>query len=229
MEPQNQNQNGKKATLESLYALLQKGEEDAQKRSEEFSQSLKESEEKFNREMKEMREADQKRSEEFDRDLKKSREEFDRKMDKMREEIGGIGHSNGDVAEEYFQNAFQDNPALNGQIYDKVSFNLHTKNKKKQIEGEFDLVMLNEESAAIIEIKYHLEKGNIEKVLKKALNRVKTFKALYPEYENHKLYLGIAALSFKENVENVIHKEGIAVIKQIGDKMVINSKNLKEF
>jgi hypothetical protein len=65
--------------------------------------------------------------------------------------------------------------------------------------------------------------------LKKALNRVKTFKALYPEYENHKLYLGIAALSFKENVEDIIRQEGIAVIKQIGDKMVINSENLKEF
>ncbi|MCL1833654.1 MAG: hypothetical protein FWG49_04040 [Leptospirales bacterium] len=269
MERRIKNQNEKKATLESLYALLQKGEEDAQKRTEEFDRDLKKSREEFDRGMKEsaekfdremkksaeefdrkmkkMREDDQKRSKEFSQSLKESEEkfnremkemreddqkrseEFDRKMDKMREEIGGIGHSNGDVAEEYFQNAFQDNPALNGQIYDKVSFNLHTKNKKKQIEGEFDLVMLNEESAAIIEIKYHLEKGNIEKVLKKALNRVKTFKALYPEYENHKLYLGIAALSFKENVENIIRQEGIAVIKQIGDKMVINSEHLKEF
>jgi hypothetical protein len=224
MKNQIKPQNQEKATLESLYALLEKGERDAQKRTKEFSRSLKESEEKFNREMKE------------------SREEFNRKIAEINEMvlkndelIGGIGNSNGNVAEEYFRNAFKDDPTLNGQIYDTVSFNLHTKNKKKQIEGEFDLVLLNEESVAIIEIKYNLktdryfENGKMKNKFEKILNKINTFKALYPVYENHKFYLGIAALSFEKEIEERIIKEGIAVIKQAGDKMIINSENLKTF
>ena len=223
-KPQNQSKNEKRITLKSLYALLDKGERDAQKRSEEFDRDLKKS------------------REEFDQRMKESEEKFNRKIAEINEMvlkndelIGGIGNSNGNVAEEYFRNAFKDDPTLNGQIYDTVSFNLHTKNKKKQIEGEFDLVLLNEESVAIIEIKYNLktdryfENGKMKDKFEKILNKINTFKALYPVYENHKFYLGIAALSFEKEIEDRIIKEGIAVIKQAGDKMIINSKNLKEF
>jgi hypothetical protein len=60
-------------------------------------------------------------------------------------------------------------------------------------------------------------------------NKVETFKAFYPEYKNYKFYLGIASLSFRKNIEKILQEEGIAVIKQVGDKVVINSENLKTF
>ena len=264
MEPQNQSKNQEKITLESLYALLRKGEEDAQKRLAEFDRRLKKMEEdnqkrskesdrhfkkreedaqkrseKFDRESEKSREEFDQRmkesSERFDRDLKKSREEFDKKFDKMVIEIGGIGNSNGNVAEKYFQTAFQKNPALNGQKYDTVNLNMYTNNKKLGLEGEYDIVLLNEESVAIIEAKYHLKmnhyfkNGAMKDEFKKILNKIETFKTLYPVYKDHKFYLGIAALSFEKEIEARIIKEGIAVIKQVGDKMVINSENLKEF
>jgi Holliday junction resolvase-like predicted endonuclease len=146
-------------------------------------------------------------------------------------QLGSIGNSNGDVAEEYFQNAFKKNPTLNGEIFNEIDFNLKLSLKKGQISSEYDIVMVNKKSVAIIEIKYHFElkKADLQNVLSKLLNKIETFKAFYPEYKKHKFYLGIASLSFRKNIEKIIQGTGIAIIKQVGDKMVINSENLKAF
>jgi len=161
---------------------------------------------------------------EEDRQLRESLKEVSR-------QLGSIGNSNGDVAEEYFQNAFKKNPTLNGEIFNEIDFNLKLSLKKGQISSEYDIVMVNKKSVAIIEIKYHFElkKADLQNVLSKLLNKIETFKAFYPEYKKHKFYLGIASLSFRKNIEKIIQGTGIAIIKQVGDKMVINSENLKAF
>jgi hypothetical protein len=64
---------------------------------------------------------------------------------------------------------------------------------------------------------------------KELLQKAEKFRKFLPEYNNLKLYLGIASLSFRKITEKKIMAEGIAVIKQIGDKMVIYDKNLKVF
>ena len=77
----------------------------------------------------------------------------------------------------------------------------------------------------IIEIKYKADSDDIETLLKKAL----TFKKLFPEYVNYELYLGLAGFSMNKKVEKEALKKGIAVIKQVGDTMVINDEHLKVF
>jgi hypothetical protein len=221
-------QKQEKITLESLYAFLdesskrsdleyKKMQEEAKKRSKEFRLDHTE----FRREMRELRES----MKETDHQIK----ETAKTVREVTKQLGGIGNSNGDVAEEYFQNAFKKNPKLNGEIYKQVNFNVIPRPINGQKEDEYDIVLSNGKSITIIEIKYHLKKSDTKDVLSKILNKIETFKAFYPECENHKFYLGIASLSFKENVEKIIQEAGIAVIKQVGDKMVINSENLKAF
>ena len=239
MKPKNE----EKITIESLYALLDKGERDAQKRSEEFNRDLKESSEKFDRDLK-------KSEEKFNRDLKKSEEKFNREWQKIKElqeetarqmektdeklremgiNVGGIGNSNGDVAEEYFINAFKEKPMLNGETYDVIKPNLRPlaeeRQKRNEYNDEYDIYLENDKSTAIIEIKYNVENSDINSLLEKGRN----FRNYLPSYANHKLYLGIASLSFRKTDEDAILKEGIAVIKQESDKMVINTEYLKEF
>jgi hypothetical protein len=153
----------------------------------------------------------------------------DEKIHEVSRQLGCIGNSNGDMAEEYFQSSFTKNPKLNGEMYDAVSFNVTPVVKKGQKGAEYDIVLVNGKSVAIIEIKYHLKKDDMKEALSKALSQVETFKEFYPEYASYKFYLGMASLSFGKSVENIIQKAGIAVIKQVGDKMVINSENLKVF
>jgi hypothetical protein len=97
--------------------------------------------------------------------------------------------------------------------------------RPEECDDEYDIFLLNNKSAAIIEIKYNVRKNNIEELLQKAEN----FRKLLPKYSNLKLYLGIASLSFRKITEKKIMEEGIAVIKQVGDKMVVYDKNLKVF
>ena len=221
-----QNKNGEKITLDTLYAYLHESSKESDREFKEFRESMKElreSQKETDRQMKELRE--------FQKETALQMQETDKKIREVTGELGGIGNSNGDFAEEYFQNAFLNDPKLNGEIYNRVSFNLNTRstNGQKQQKDEYDIVLSNEESVAIIEIKYHLRKENMENILSKVLNKIETFKAFFPAYKNHKFYLGIASLSFKKNIEDIILQEGIAVIKQVGGKMVINSENLKVF
>jgi len=235
-----------------MKLFLKEMREETKRRSEETKKRLEEAK-KRSEEDKKLSKEDKKLSEEAKKYFKESKREWaeirrsmretDRRMEetdlqmketnaKIREvgrQLGGIGNSNGDIAEEYFQNAFTKNPKLNGEIYDELNFNVRPRPKKGQKEDEYDIVMVNGESVAIIEIKYHLEKNDMKEALSKILNKIETFKAFYPEYENYKFYLGIASLSFSKNIENIIRQAGIAVIKQAGGKMVINSENLKVF
>ena len=206
--------NSEKPTLESLWTYLRET-------SKEFKQMVKETD-------RQLKETDR-QLKETDRQLKASMKKTDEELRKVIKEIGGIGNSNGDMAEEYFQNAFKKSPKLNGEKFDEVDFNVRPRPKKGQKSDEYDIVLVNGKSVALIEIKYHLKRKDMDEALGKAFSKIETFKAFYPEYENYKFYLGMASLSFKENVEDIIQKAGIAVIKQVGNKMVINSENLKVF
>ena len=86
-------------------------------------------------------------------------------------------------------------------------------------------MLINGKTAGIVEVKYKARKDDIAKTLKK----VTTFRAIFPEYKNHKIYLAIAALAINETLERECNKQGIAVIKQVGEKVVVFDKNLKAF
>jgi len=72
----------------------------------------------------------------------------------------------------------------------------------------------------------------INEILQKtneSLQKAENFRKFLPRYNDRKLYLGIASLSFMKVTESKIMERGIAVIKQVGDKMVVYDKNLKVF
>ena len=48
-------------------------------------------------------------------------------------------------------------------------------------------------------------------------------------YQNHKVYLGVSSKIFDEEIETKCKENGIAVIKQVGDMVVIHDDNLKTF
>jgi len=164
------------------------------------------------------------REKEF-REMRKSTEDLKRGAKVMQKELGGIGRSNGAVAETYFVNSFSKSMEFAGQKYDSLDSGLKRKIKSLNLQGEYDLLLYNCTSVAIIEIKYSAEKKHIGWFLK----RVAIFKQLFPQYANFDLYLGLAALHFKEGTEEETIANGIAIIKQVGKSMVIYDAHLKVF
>ena len=170
---------------------------------------------------KEMKERDEKE--------KQEREERDKIMDerlkRLGEYIGGIAHSNGELAEEYFYNAFRRNMSFVNENFNNIRKNMSCDNGT--LAAEFDLVLFNGKSAALIEIKYNAKPDNIE--IDTLISRVEVFRLLFPEYAHYNIYLGVAAMSFKKGFAWRLHRAGIATIRPVGNKMVVYDKGVKVF
>ena len=149
-----------------------------------------------------------------------------RQIKELKEMMGGMGKSNGMFAEEFFINTIKssDKNLFGEQFHEIISTTKrYIKDKKKR--GEQDVLLVNCQSVAIVEIKY---RARIEDV-KKLLDRPTHFKDLYPQYQTHRIYLGLAAMSFDKDVEEETLKNGIAIIKQDGDMVVISDEQFSVF
>ena len=150
--------------------------------------------------------------------------ETDRRMKELQKTIGGWAHNHGSFAEEYFFNSFENGKQnFFGEQFDEIEKNL--KNRRNGITEEYDIVLFNHTSVALIEVKYKAHRNDVPDVIKKAEH----FRLLFPDYKDFRIYLGLASLSFYPELEAECIQQGIAVIKQAGDTVVINDTNLKVF
>ena len=211
-------------SLESVWTLLQETAQLQKESSADFNRQLKKSEAKrekanadFDRQLKESRAK-------FDKELKESRADFDERMKRLDKLIGNIGNNNGLIAEEYFFNSFEKGKTnFFGEKFDEIVKNLT--HFWQGLKDEYDIVMYNHTSVAIIEVKYKAHKSDIPDVLKKA----ETFRLIFPNYKDFKIYLGLATMAFYPELEQECIEQGIAVIKQVGETVIINDKHLKVF
>jgi len=145
------------------------------------------------------------------------------KTDKL---VGGISTNNGLFAEEYFYNSLRKGKKiLMGEKFDKLIKSEIMVDENNKTKGELDIILINGKSLVIIEVKFRVREKHVDKVMKK----VKPFRERFPEYQNHKVYLGLASMVFDEDIENKCKENGIAVIKQEGDVVVIHDENMKAF
>jgi len=149
-------------------------------------------------------------------------QETDRRMKELQKQIGGMAYNQGSFAEEYFFNSFENGKQnFFGEKFDKIK--KHLTHFWQGVEDEYDIVLYNHASVALIEVKYKAHLNDIPMVLRKA----ETFRILFPNYKDFKIYLGLASMSFYPELEEECINQGIAIIKQVGDTVVINDKHLK--
>jgi hypothetical protein len=137
---------------------------------------------------------------------------------------GNTAQNLGFVTEDYFYNSLSDKMKFGGIKYDKISKNIHTVSKK--LEDEFDVVMYNGNSIALIECKYKAHKSDVEKLMTK---KVENFRLLHPDFANYKIYLGIGSFGFYDELETFAKENGVAILKQKGEITEIDDKNLKVY
>ena len=192
------------ATFESVWAALQ-----------EIGKRIEQSHIEFDKRFEKSRGEAEKRFE-------KSRIEAEKRMKKLEEITGSWANNHGAFAEEYFFNSFENGQKnFFGEKFDEITKNV----KGIENDDEYDILLINGQTIGIVEVKYKAHENDIPKVVKKA----ETFRENFPKYKDHKIYLGLASLTFYSESEQECIKQGIAVIKQLGDTVVINDKNLKTF
>jgi hypothetical protein len=142
------------------------------------------------------------------------------------QQLGGMGNSNGDYAEEFFYNALLHGKRnIFGEEFDdvmkssKVTFN-------KGYEDEYDILLVNGKSVCIIEVKYKADSSDLpQEVLRKA----QTLRVNFPRYNDKKVYLALAGMSFNKKKKKACKENGIAIMKQVGNSIAIYDKHLKAF
>ena len=182
---------------------------------------LKEQRASFEQEMKVSRE-----------NFEKSKNDFDRRMKELQKHVGGISNSNGDYAEDFFFYTLKKDKTFANQKFDKIWRNLmydedYDTAPDDDTGMECDILLFNGTSAALIEVKYNAKSSNLN--INKLISRAMKFRKCFPEYGNHKLYLGVAAFAFENKMARALHCAGIATIHQVGKKMVVYDESIKVF
>jgi hypothetical protein len=150
-----------------------------------------------------------------------SKIELDRADAHMREalaemgrRLGSMGQNQGDVAEEFFYNSLEDSPTLGGIHYDFKDKSWRKRSGK--VQDEFDIVLVNAEHVALIEVKYKAHANDLAKILDK---KISNFKILFPEYANYQHHLGFASLHMNDELKQSALDAGVMVLQRKGDVM----------
>ncbi|MDR0870355.1 MAG: hypothetical protein LBN39_06135 [Planctomycetaceae bacterium] len=178
---------------------------------------------------------------ETDRQMKETdrrMKETDRQIGKLlksqqeiRQELGGIGKSNGEYAEQFFVRALKHtfDPSrkmymFGGREYFRIDNNWSATHD--DIDEEYDIVLYNGDSVAVIEVKYKFKMHE----LKKFVNRkIPNFRLLYPSYADKAIYLGIAGFVFENGVIEEAKSRGIGILRKDGKNVDYDVQDLKPF
>jgi hypothetical protein len=174
---------------------------------------------KFALDAKERNEEAQRRNEE----ARKRNEEAEERLKKLEKLVGGIGANNGHYAEEFFQNALSKTLTFAGIKFDKMIRNLKIQKKEN---CEFDIVLVNGDTIAIIEAKNRVHPNFVEEL---ATQKLTQFRKLFPEYANYRIILGVAGLSFDDSVVEEANKFGVGMVRQDGKTVEINAESIKVY
>jgi hypothetical protein len=183
-----------------------------------FAETDKQLKEKF-------AETDKRLGEKF-AELAEDRKEASKQIKELTKNIGGISNSNGDMAEEMIYNSLEKDKTFGGIKFDEIDRNIKLKFKKLKIDGEYDVVLQNGDTVAIIETKYKVREKDVSKLFGKQLN---DFRQLFPMFKDYKIILGIGGMSFEDKVEDMAKEKGIGIIKIVGDKVEYHTENIKMY
>jgi len=165
-----------------------------------------------------------KKTEQVMEDLGRTVKEVCGRVDRVCGKMGGIDANLGHHAEQFFQDVFERKKEFGGIKYDDVIPNFGRNDKVGKM--EVDIALINGDSVALIEVKNRIHPDFVTEFAEK---RVGKFRALYPQYDNYKIYLGIAAFSFDKKVLESAKENGIGIVKQAGESVEIEAENLRAY
>lgn len=148
----------------------------------------------------------------------------DEKLDKLCGKVGGMDENIGHHAEQFFQDSFAQTLTFGGVKYDRIRPNLSDSDKTGGV--EFDIVLINGKCVAIIEVKNRIHPTFVKELTTEKLDK---FRKHFPEYKNHKVYLGVAGFSFCDKVLEDAKKYGVGIIKQVGQSIEMDADKLKAY
>ena len=177
---------------------------------------FQESDKKFQETREEIREMFQETNKQFQATDKRF-QATDKKIKEVTKNIGRLGNKLGDFIEEMVRPAavrlFRERGIDVHEVYQNVS-------ATRDNEGiEIDLLVVNDNNVIAIECKSTLGIDDIND----HLQRLEKLKRLLPAYANKRLMGAVTAMIIPENVANYAYRNGLYVIGQTGDQLVVRN------
>ena len=142
-----------------------------------------------------------------------------------KKQIFGISKSNGEVAEDTVYNSLEQDMTFAGINFDFIARNWKKHSKSLKLEGEYDVILENGDTMALIETKYKVRKEDVSKFVENETED--KFRKLFPNYNNYRLLLGIGGMSFDDDAITEAKENGVGIIKVIGDKVEYHTERIK--
>ena len=152
--------------------------------------------------------------------------ELKESVEKTNQAVNGIGSSIGANTEEMILDAVKSDMTFAGIKFDEIFPNLHGISPERNLEAEFDIVLKNGNTIALIETKHRYKRKDVNNFLTKKLN---DFKLIFKEYSKYKIILGIGGAGFEKKAIETAKENGIAIIKIKNDKIEYFTDNIKTF
>ncbi len=155
---------------------------------------------------------------------------FDKQIALTREEVYGVGHSQGLVAEDYFYNSLSETLKLGSIKFDRIERNRKVKKPAPlrdaaPLKFECDILLVNGKTLAVIETKYKATKTGLTQLQR----NIEGIRLAMPEFDKHTIYGGIAAFSIDDKLIDEAHKKGYFVLQRKGDSFVADTGAMKAF
>lgn len=137
--------------------------------------------------------------------------------------MGAMASNQGDVTEEFFFNSLDAKPQIGGITFDSVTPNQIFSRKGKH--NEYDIVMVNGQNVALIEVKYKAHLSDLDKIEEQA----ESYRFWRPEHKDYKIYSGLASFSGSPDIVKAAQERGLFVLKRSGDVMEAETQSMKAF
>ena len=170
--------------------------------------------------------AAEKRSQEAEKHLQETERILKQQMKEVRQEIGGIGRSQGEVAERYFFHAIKKNMQLLHIDLREIERNLNRYSKNLNLREEYDLVLTNTDVLVVVEIKYKFREIEVQKFYERKLPN---FRLMFPERKNYKIIGAIAGFAFEKDCIELATEYGFLVLTREGKHLEILNENIKHY
>lgn len=148
----------------------------------------------------------------------------DEKLNKLAKLFGDVNNNRGEEAEEFFFRSLKRNPRIGEMTFHTIHRNLS--GDQNNIVDEFDLILVNGNALALIEVKSKAHLNLVDNMIDK---KIPNLRKLFPMFKGYKVYAGIASLvTYPELIKKTTEK-GLFLLTQHGKHLEIVSPSLYTF
>ena len=181
--------------------------------------------------MQELRESQKKNSEEFAegmKDLRESQKKTDKQIEKTDKQVrrisrdfGGFINNSARETEEFFYKAIKkNNLKIAGNKFDSIYLNVFSNaHKKGHREMEIDILLLNSQVLAVVEVKTTLHQNDVKNFLEK---QIPLFRACFPEHRDKKIIGMVAGKVVNDDARELAHKAGFTILTPEDGNLIVD-------